>query len=104
MTAYSLRIFELPPGATPAHLEAPDFSAPVAQGLARYADQCGPYGLQAWAERRGHDLHYVDNCWVRARVLGRDLPAFFQDVLKAEPHLNPAIRPDQEYVIEAEEY
>jgi hypothetical protein len=51
-----------------------------------------PYRLSGWAERRKRALHYVDNCWVRARVHGLDLPDFFRDVLSGEPQLDPAIR------------
>ena len=104
MTHYSLRIVEVPPGADTAQLESSSLRAPIAQGLALYAADCGPYGLAGWAEPRGHALYYVDNCWVRARVRGRDIPAFFAQVLKSQPVLDPAIRPDREYLIEAEEY
>jgi len=49
-------------------------------------------------------LHFVDNCWVRAEVRGSDIPDFFADVLKAEVPLDPEIKPEGAYLIEAEEY
>ena len=104
MTSYSLRILEFPSGADTAALESSVFRAPVAQGLAAYARLCGPYGLSGWAEPRGHALYYVDNCWVRARVRGSDVADFIAQVLNGEPPLDPDIQPDQEYLIEAEEY
>jgi len=78
--------------------------AQIAQSLWAYAEACGPYRLQGWAEPRGHPLHFVDNCWVRAEVRGSDIPDFFADVLKAEVPLDPEIKPEGAYLIEAEEY
>ncbi|MDP3495150.1 MAG: hypothetical protein Q8R82_18730 [Hyphomonadaceae bacterium] len=104
MTAYSLRILELPSGVSQDALEKSTLDAPTAQALSLFAEQCGPYGLSDWAKPRGHSLYYVDNCWVRARVYGRDIPAFFADVLGGEPQLAPRIEPDREYLIEAEEF
>lgn len=104
MTAYSLRIVALPTQADEATFESGALRAEIAQSLSQYADLCGPYGLAGWAEPRGHTLYFVDNCWVRARVRGRDIPAFFADVLRGEPTIDPQIEADQEYLIEAEEY
>ena len=104
MTAYSLRILEFPTGASSVELESSTLKADVAQALSRYADECGPYGLQSWAEARGHKLYYVDNCWVRARVRGRDIAAFLAERLKSPPALGRNIQADGEYLIEAEEY
>ena len=104
MTAYSLRIVVVPNEADEATFESGALRAKTAQSLPQYADRCGPYGLAGWAEPRGHTLYYVDNCWVRARVRGSDIPAFFADVLNGEPTVDPEIEPDQEYLIEAEEY
>lgn len=39
-----------------------------------------------------------------ARVSGRDIPVFFSEVPNGEPTVDPEIEPDQEYLIEAEEY
>lgn len=104
MTHYSLRILALPNPCLDGVLESPGLDTSVVQTLSSHAADCGAYGLNAWAEPRGHALYWVDNCWLRARVRGRDLPAFFAEVLKNAPTLNPAIEPGVEYLIEAEEY
>jgi hypothetical protein len=104
MTAQSLRILERPADASPTNLEHYALDAAVAQGLSLYATMCGPYELAAWSESRGHALHYVDNCWVRADVNGRDVVAFFAEVLKSEVQPSARIDPDRRYLIEAEEY
>lgn len=104
MTAYSLRILQWPAGVTKAELERGVLEAPILQSLSAYADQCGPYGLSAWAKPRGHRLHYVDNCWVRAEVTGREVEAFLKEVLRDGPGLAPSIVPEGRYLIEAEEY
>jgi hypothetical protein len=104
MTAYSLRILHFAADASLEALESSALETSLVQSLSLHASECGPYGLQYWAGPRGHPLYYVDNCWVRARVHGKDLPSFFADVLKGGPRLGPAIQPDAEYLIEAEEY
>ncbi len=104
MTAYSLRIVAVPTHADEDTFESGALQARTAQSLAIYANRCGPYALAGWAKPRGHTLYYVDNCWVRARVRGCDIPVFFAEVLNGEPGVDPEIEPDQEYLIEAEEY
>ena len=104
MTTYALRILEAPAGAEPKQLEQAALVTRVVQSLATHADECGPYGLSRWAECRHRPLYYVDNCWVRAAVHGRDIPDFFRDVLRGGPPLDNEIEPEREYLIEAEEY
>jgi hypothetical protein len=104
MTMSSLRIVALPENATVEVLESGLMKAPVVQSLSAHADACGPYHLQDWAKARGHALYYVDNCWVRARVRGSDVPAFLREVLKGAATLDPDIHANAEYLIEAEEY
>lgn len=104
LTDFSLRILAFPEGATDDQLEAASLDAPVVQGLSLHAREVGPYELVLWANASGHQLHYVDNCWVRATVRGREIPAFFASCVKSEVKLNPNITPDGQYLIEAEEY
>ena len=104
MTFSSLRVANFPDGATAEQLERPDLKLPTAQNLREFAEDCGPYGLQKWAKAHDIALHYVDNCWVRAVVLGRDIPIFFEEVLGGRPALAPGIEPNHRYLIEAEEF
>ena len=104
MTDYSLRITAFPCGATVEDLKSYSLKVPVVQSLSEYARDCGPYRLSSWAEPRGHALYYVNNCWARAHVHGRDIPDFFSIVLKGRPALDPDIDPQAEYLIEADEY
>jgi hypothetical protein len=104
MTYFSLKIMTLPDGVTAEELERAPLDAPTVQDLGQHARACPPYRLSDWAKPRGIKLYYVDNCWVRAAVRGRDLPDFFRDVLKVEPDLSPDIPPDGRYLIQAEEF
>jgi hypothetical protein len=104
VTFYTLRLLELPPQATSQDLERGDLDAAVALSLAQYAERCGAYGLSGWAEEKGLPLYYVDNCWVRCVIQGRDLGDFCRDVLGVGPVHFPQLGVDCRYLLEAEEY
>jgi hypothetical protein len=64
--------------------------------------------VQQWAEARGLEIHYVDNCWLRVAVSAeqlvqflKGLPAHGEDWASA---LVARIDPSDSYIIEAEEF
>jgi hypothetical protein len=101
LTYSSLRIRA--PHARTEDLERADLAAPTVANLGHLAERCGPGELAEWAKQRGLQVHYVDNCWVRVRVLGRNLPDFYRDLLEAEPMV-ANLDPHLAYIVEAEEF
>ena len=102
MTAYSLFILTHPEGASAEQLEQSVLDVKVVRNLDEFARDCGSR-LNRWAKSRGFPLYYVDNCWVRAAVTGRDLQRFDSEVLGGKAKLD-GFAPDGRYLIEAEEF
>ena len=102
MTAYSLFILTCPEGASAEQLERSNLGAEVIRNLDEFARDYGPR-VNNWAESRGLPLYYVDSCWVRAAVTGRDLKCFDSEVLGGKAKLD-GFAPDGRYLIEAEEF
>jgi hypothetical protein len=64
--------------------------------------------VQAWATRRGLDIHYIDNCWLMVAVSAPQLVEFLQSIDQpANTWVAPLVarvNPADSYIIEAEEY
>ena len=103
MTFMTLRIREWPPEDSAADLTASPLESPVICDLNQHAREVGPYGLSGWAKEIGAPLFYVDNCWVRAGVSGRQLQQFAAQVLGGLD-LSAVVTEAGRYLIEAEEY
>jgi hypothetical protein len=103
MTFFTLRIREWPAMASEADLTAGPLESAVICELNDYARAVGPYGLSGWVKKVGAPLFYVDNCWVRARVSGRQVQQFSAEVLGGLD-LSAFVTEVGQYLIEAEEY
>lgn len=103
MTFLTLRIREWPAEASEADLTAARLESPVIFNLHNYAREVGPYGLSGWAKEVGAPLFYVDNCWVRAGVSGRQVQQFAAEKLGGFD-LSAVVTEAGQYLIEAEEY
>jgi hypothetical protein len=103
MTFYTLRIRERPAHTHEADLSAARLECPVICDLNEFARACGPYRLSGWANEVGAPLFYVDNCWVRAGVSGRQVLQFAAEVLGGLD-LSAVVTDAGRYLIEAEEY
>ena len=68
----------------------------------------GPYKLQAWAEREGLDINYIDNCYLKVPVPRQRLSSYFAELYGTEEPfpaaLLSAFGPEWEFVIAAEEF
>lgn len=107
MTSMSLFILEYPSVRSTEELEQPALDSPIFRSLSNYARECGPYRLQGWAIENGHEVFYIDNCWVRVPVSGPDLKKFLSEVLgftNSDSDLFDKIIDDDQYLIEAEEF
>jgi hypothetical protein len=103
MTFFTLRVREWPAEASQVDLTAVPLASPVICDLDHYARGVGPYGLSGWAKGVGAPLFYVDNCWVRAGVSGRQVQQFAAEVLGGLD-LSAVVTEEGRYLIEAEEY
>lgn len=64
--------------------------------------------LQKWAQARGADIHYIDNCWLKVAVSAAGLRDFLKAIDQPDntwigPLLD-RIDPRDTYLIEAEEF
>ena len=105
MTMSSFRIYRYPPGPAPdlsqpaLDLEVTSCGAPL-----RHSDYLGR--LTVWADQRGLETHWIDNCWARVVASADDAVSFIRELLApgaSEADLRAALK-DVRYVLEAEEY
>lgn len=105
MTHMSLQIRAYPEALPREGLESGDLESPVVVSLPHLARSCGPYKLAEWAKRRGLEVFYVDNSWVRVPVSGTVLRAFFGEALGVEFDLeDTGLDLEDSFLIEAEEF
>ena len=104
MTFMSMQLLDYPEGASREALETGGLATSRAQDFNSYARECRPYGLRAWAQARDIRLYYVDNCWVRAAVTGRQVQEFIDGVLQGAVKLADGVEADKRYLLEAEEF
>jgi hypothetical protein len=68
----------------------------------------GPYKLRGWAKREGLEIEYVDNCYVKVPVDPGKLLAFLSELYNPLDPLPasalPALAPEWEFVLAAEEF
>jgi len=68
----------------------------------------GPYDLRYWAEDEGLEIEYIDNCYVKVPVGSDKLLAFLSDHFSTDNPYKasalPALAPDWEFVLAAEEF
>ncbi len=105
MTSMSLYLRAYPEPLAPEVLEAGALDAAVVAKLDRFARDCGPYVLGAWAKERGLAAYYVDNCWVRVPVSAEELGQFLDSILGVTvAEILPPESRSGDFIIEAEEF
>ena len=73
-----------------------------------FSERYSPYALKDWAKEKNAAIEYVDSCWLRVEVGGKDLREFLTDLgREATPHVAsalPRIEDGARYIIVAEEF
>lgn len=105
MTYTSLQVLNYPETLNAIGLDSYKLKSNTFQCLEKY--KTSPDHLAAWARRHDLPIYYIDNCWIRVPVAGKDLRAYYRYIVDDESHLSELeqrIVESANYLIEAEEF
>lgn len=106
MTMFSCTLLVVDPIADLQTLETSALPNTRQSSLSGLPYRFGPGDVSAWAEKRGIDVYYVDNCWVRVPVTATELAAFLEEKGATCSELAAFSQPDfgQMLILDADEY